>query len=67
MALRLSHHLCTSCCVLILMNVQPKPNPGKHKVKSSLNASVFVKQQRGNTHPSTVLLALHLGQGSKGC
>lgn len=43
MALRLSHHLCTSCCVLALMNVQPNTNPGKQRVRSSVNASIFVK------------------------
>lgn len=43
MALRLSHHLCTSCCVLALMNVQPNTNPGKQRVRSSINASIFVK------------------------
>lgn len=43
MALRLSHHLCTSCCVLALMNVQQNTNPGKQKVRSSVNASMLVK------------------------
>lgn len=43
MALRLSHHLCTSCCVLALMNVQPNTKPGKQRARSSISASIFVK------------------------